>query len=67
MDYLLKYLEGTFGSTMSPAEVAFVLDQSTGHVRKMCADGTLPAVKIGHRWHIVTASLAALLEKGELR
>jgi len=61
----LDYLLDIFGVTMTPSEAASVLHQHPSHIRTLCQSGELPAVRIGGRWHIPTAKLAAMLEGGE--
>ena len=60
-DYLLE----RYGATMSTAHVAEVLHCHPSHVRALCQRGELPAVRIGERWHVPSAKLAALLEGRE--
>lgn len=59
---LTERLLDKYGETMSPAQVAALLGYSVIHARKLCVLGILPAVKIGDRWQILTAELAAKLE-----
>ena len=44
-------------------EVANILRTSMPQVRKMAAEGTLPAVKIGREWRIPAKFLEAFLEE----
>ena len=37
---------------LTPAHLAVILDQSETTVRRMCASGELPAVRIGRRWYV---------------
>ena len=62
---VLDYLLDRYGVTMTPADVAEVLHCHASHVRALCQSQELPAVRIGERWHVPTAKLAALLEGGE--
>ena len=59
---LVQDLEAKYGSTMTPKDAAAVLNQHPTHIRELCQQGTLPAVKIGERWHIPTARFAAIIE-----
>ena len=52
----------TYGPTMISNHVAEVLHCHPSHVRALCQRGELPAVRIGDRWHIVTAKFADLLD-----
>lgn len=45
-------------------EVAALLKTSLQQVRKMAAEGTLPAVKIGREWRFPAKFLEAFLEEG---
>lgn len=60
-----EMLVGKYGAVMRVSHVAKELHCHPSHVRAMCASGELPAVKIGERWRVPTAKLAALLEGGE--
>lgn len=62
VDLLTKELTQKYGNTMTPVNVAAELHQSATHVRELCQRGELPAVRIGDRWHIVTAKFAAMLD-----
>ena len=64
---ILDALTEAYGMTLSPNEVATVLHLHPTHVRAMCQEGKLPAVKFGNRWRIPTVKLAELLEEGGLR
>lgn len=44
-------------------EVADILRTSMPQVRKMAAEGTLPAMKIGREWRIPSKFLEAFLEE----
>jgi len=44
-------------------EVTDILRTSMPQVRKMAADGTLPAVKVGREWRIPSGFLEAFLEE----
>lgn len=44
-------------------EVAELLKTSIHQVRKMAAEGTLPAMKIGREWRIPAKFLEAFLEE----
>lgn len=59
---LIQKLEAKYGSTMTTAEVANELRSHPTHVRELCREGKLPAVRIGDRWRIPTAKFAAILE-----
>lgn len=62
MSRIFDDLSARYGMTLSPADVAEVLGCHQTHVRAMCADGELPAVRIGSRWFIPTAKMAELLD-----
>ena len=47
--------------TMTPAEVAAETGVHPSHVRRMCANGTITAGRIGERWIIPTVEVAAIL------
>lgn len=55
-------LKERYGITMTPNDAGEVLHQHPSHIRALCQAGELPAIRIGKRWHIVTAKLAAMLE-----
>ena len=57
-----EILRNEYGALMTPNEAAKVLRQHPAHIRRLCELNKLPAVKIGARWHINTAKLAAMLE-----
>lgn len=57
-----ELLTSKYGIAISPGICAKELHCSQTHIRAMCQSGELPAVKIGGRWFILTAKLAALLE-----
>lgn len=59
---LNQELKEKFGPTMTPNDAAEVLHQHPAHIRTLCKRGQLPAVRIGDRWHINTAKLAAILD-----
>ena len=60
-DYLLE----KYGLTVRSRDAAAVLGCHPNTVCAMCADGTLPgAIKVGRRWVIPTAKLAAIIEGG---
>ena len=59
---LFDLLVEKYGATMTPRDVAEVLSCHASHVRALCQSGELPAVRIGERWFIPTAKLAAVLE-----
>ena len=61
---MLEKLEERYGLTMTPNHAGEVLHRHPSHIRAMCQNGTLPAVRIGERWHIPTAKLAAIFEGG---
>jgi excisionase family DNA binding protein len=50
------------GVTMTPDDAAPVLHKHPATVRKLCAQGELPCVKLGKSWLIPTAKLAAYLD-----
>lgn len=58
------FLLDKYGPTMTPSQVAKVLHRHPSHIRALCQSGELPGVRIGERWHIPTAKLAAMLEGG---
>ena len=37
---------------LTPAHLAVIRAQCESTVRRMCASGELPAVRIGHRWYV---------------
>ena len=55
-------LHSTYGPTMRTADVAHVLHMHLSHVRALCQTGDLPGVRIGSRWVVPTAKLAAMLD-----
>lgn len=62
MKSIKETLVEQYGVTMTPKDVAEVLHQHPSHIRSLCQSGELPAVRIGDRWHIPTAKLAAMLD-----
>ena len=62
---ILDELVSKYGLLLTPSNVSEVLNCHPSHVRAMCASGELPAVKVGERWRVPTAKLAAMLEGGE--
>lgn len=60
----LEILDEKYGPTMTPKQVAEVLNQHPSHIRALCESGELPAVQIGKRWHITTRKFASILEGG---
>jgi len=65
MTNLFDDLVARYGLTMTPKQASELLQCHPTHIRVMCASGELPAVKIGDRWHVLTAKLAVMLEGGE--
>lgn len=61
---IVQKFEEKYGTMMTPSEVADELRCHPTHVRSMCREGKLPAVRIGDRWRIHTAKFAAILEGG---
>ena len=59
---MYKDLRELYGETLSATDVAHVIHCHPVHVREMCRNGELPAIKIGSRWRVPTAKLAAMLE-----
>ena len=59
---IVQKFEEKYGTTMTPTEVANELRSHPTHVRELCREGKLPAVRIGDRWRIPTAKFAAILE-----
>lgn len=57
-------LQEKYGPAMRPSAVAEFLNCHPSHVRAMCKKGDLPAVRIGDRWFVPTAKLAALFDGG---
>ena len=57
-----RELRDTYGPTMRTADVARVLHMHPSHVRALCQTGDLPGVRIGSRWVVPTANLAAMLD-----
>ena len=55
-------LHEKYGPTMRTADVAQVLHMHPSHVRALCQQGDLPCVRIGARWVVPTARLAAMLD-----
>lgn len=55
-----------YGVTLTPTNAASVLHCHPSHVRALCQDGKLPAVRIGERWFISTLKLAELLESASV-
>lgn len=55
-------LRGRYGHAATTAQAADELQMSKSHVRAMCESGELPAVRLGSRWRIPTAKLAAILD-----
>ena len=45
---------------LSVTEAATILGRNPGVVRQWCADGTLPAVRVGRGWVIAAADLEAV-------
>ena len=60
---LIDDLQDKYGTTMTPTDAAAELHQHPTHVRKLCRQGYLPAVRIGSRWRIPTAKFAAILDR----
>lgn len=60
---LSQELKEKYGSTMTPNDVAAELHQHPSHIRVMCSQGILPAVRIGKRWRIPTEKFALVLER----
>ena len=56
------YLCEKYGDTMTISVAAEVLHSHPVHVRAMCREGVLPAIKVGSRWRILTAKFAAMLD-----
>lgn len=50
---------------MTCADVAWVLNCSNETARRMCSDGTLPAVKVGGQWRVEKNKFKAWLGVGE--
>lgn len=59
---LVQELTEKYGQTMTPKDVGEVLHQHPTHIRELCKNGQLPAVRIGERWHINTARFGAILD-----
>lgn len=49
------------------AEVAAILGASLRTVRRMCATGELPSIKVGREWRIAASGLDALSHTSHLR
>lgn len=62
----LEYLVARYGLTLATADFAREFHCHPSHVRDMCAKGILPAVRIGERWRIPAAKVAAIIESGVL-
>lgn len=58
------YLLDSYGLTMTPEDVAHELHQSAQHVRALCREGQLPAVRVGNRWHVSTVKLGQIMDAG---
>ena len=54
-----------YGEFLTPKEAAEYLGCHPSHMRAMCQDGRIQAVRIGSRWRISAAKLAAMLEGGD--
>ena len=59
---LIQNLEAKYGSTMTVKDAAAELHSHPTHIRDLCQEGKLPAMKIGTRWRIPTAKFAAIIE-----
>lgn len=59
---LVHTLEAKYGTTMTPKDAAVELRSHPSHVRDLCREGKLPAVRIGDRWRIPTAKFASIIE-----
>lgn len=59
---LIDELKEKYGLMLSPSNVSEVIGCHPSHVRALCQSGELPAVRIGDRWRIPAAKLAAMLE-----
>ena len=55
-------LMARYGVTMTPDDASEVCRQHPSTIRRLCAQGVLPGVKVGKAWLIPTAKLAALLD-----
>lgn len=58
-DLQLRFPERT---AIDPDEAGDVLNMHAGHVRRLLRERQLPGVKIGSRWLIPLAKLAAMLD-----
>jgi len=57
-------LTARYGPVMRTCDVAAVLGMSATHARALLRAGALPGVRIGERWVVPTAKLAAMFDGG---
>ncbi|MDO4537759.1 MAG: helix-turn-helix domain-containing protein [Coriobacteriales bacterium] len=57
-----EVLFAKFGPTATPEDIAPIVHSHPSTVRRLCATGELPGVKVGKSWIIPTSRLADLLE-----
>lgn len=62
---IYEELRNEYGLIMTVDNVACVLHQHPVHVRNLCRNGNLPAVKIESRWFISTSKFAAMIDGGD--
>lgn len=55
-------LRSKYGHTLTTAQAANELHMHPSHVRDLCQKDELPCVRVGNRWRIPTAKLAAILD-----
>ena len=48
---------------LTPKDLERLLSLSSGHVRLLLRDGSLPGVKVGSRWYVPRTELEKFLEK----
>lgn len=58
-DLQLRFPDRT---AIDPDEAGIAMNMHAGHVRRLLRDGELPGVKVGSRWLIPLAKLAAILD-----
>ena len=59
---IAEYLLDKYGVTMTTAAAGEILHRHPSHIRALCQESKLPAVRIGDRWHFITIKFAAMLE-----
>ena len=59
---MTEYLVAQYGPTLTPNQVGEVVHSHPNTIRAQCANGTMPAARIGDRWVIPAPALATILE-----